>query len=95
MPIWQVIELPEADNEVADLAGTFERMRLGERSWLATTELGTVRRMQELNWVELNWFFNVTINDISVIYVTAHRDVQADWRRSWTYGRAPNAIDIS
>ena len=22
-------------------------------------------------------------------------DVQADWRRSWTYGRAPNAIDIS
>ena len=24
-----------------------------------------------------------------------HMDVQADWRRSWTYGRAPNAIDIS
>ena len=24
-------------------------------------------------WVELNWLFNVTINDISVIYVTAHR----------------------
>ena len=23
--------------------------------------------------VELNWLFNVTINDISVIYVTAHR----------------------
>ena len=100
-------------------------------------------------WVELNCLFNVTINDISVIYVTAHRcagglkkkydlrsgsqrqrhfagffnvpvlawvseigcltshwtifqlymwrhiDVQADWRRSWTYGRAPNAIDIS
>ena len=22
-------------------------------------------------WVELNWLFNVTINDISVIYVTA------------------------
>ena len=22
-------------------------------------------------------------------------DVQADWRRSFTYGRAPNAIDIS
>ena len=32
---------------------------------------------------------NVTNNDISVI------DVQADWRRSWTYGRAPNAIYIS
>ena len=25
------------------------------------------------DWVELNWLFNVTINDISVIYVTAHR----------------------
>ena len=25
-----------------------------------------------LGWVELNWLFNVTINDISVIYVTAH-----------------------
>ena len=25
------------------------------------------------SWVELNWLFNVTINDISVIYVTAHR----------------------
>ena len=24
-------------------------------------------------WVELNWLFNVTINDISVIYVTEHR----------------------
>ena len=24
-----------------------------------------------------------------------HIDVQADWRRSWTYGRSPNAIDIS
>ena len=24
-----------------------------------------------------------------------HIDVQADWRRSCTYGRAPNAIDIS
>ena len=26
-----------------------------------------------LSWIELNWLFNVTINDISVIYVTAHR----------------------
>ena len=24
-----------------------------------------------------------------------HIDVQADWRRSSNYGRAPNAIDIS
>ena len=25
-----------------------------------------------LDWIGLNWLFNVTINDISVIYVTAH-----------------------
>ena len=49
-----------------------------------------------LSWVELNWLFNVTINDISVIpYMWRHIDVQADWRRGWTYGRAHNAIDIS
>ena len=29
------------------------------------------------------------------LYMWRHIDVQADWRRSWTYGRAPNAIDIS
>ena len=23
-----------------------------------------------------------------------HIDVQADWRRSWTYGRTPNAIEM-
>ena len=28
-------------------------------------------------------------------YMWRHIDVQADLRRSWTYGRAPNAIDIS
>ena len=28
-------------------------------------------------------------------YMWRHIDVQADWRRSWTYGRAPNAVDIS
>ena len=27
-------------------------------------------------------------------YIWRHIDVQADWIRSWTYGRAPNAIDI-
>ena len=36
--------------------------------------------------------FYITCNDISVIYVTAH--VQADRRKSCTYGRAPNAIYI-
>ena len=27
-------------------------------------------------------------------YMWRQIDVQADWRRSWTYGRDPNAIDI-
>ena len=27
----------------------------------------------KVNWGEVNWLFNVTINDISVIYVTANR----------------------
>ena len=43
-----------------------------------------------VNWDILNcvWVYcllNVTFNDISVIYMTAHR-CQANWR-SWTYGR--------
>ena len=29
--------------------------------------------MIECQWGEVNWLFNVTINDISVIHVTAHR----------------------
>ena len=43
---------------------------------------------------EVNWLFNVTINDISVIYVTAHRCAgglkKLDLRSGWS-----NAIDIS
>ena len=49
---------------------------------------------QQQLWINLQviimrWdrLLNVSCNDISVIYVTAHTaDVQADWR-SWTYGR--------
>ena len=37
--------------------------------------LRTTNRKNEFNNMggEVNWLFNVTINDISVIYVTAHR----------------------
>ena len=31
----------------------------------------------------------------SYTYICDSTDVQADWRKSWTYGRAPNAIDVS
>ena len=49
-----------------------------------------------LRWNHFRWLwmlFNVTINDIQS-YMWRHIDVPAD-RKSWTYGRAPNAIDIS
>ena len=39
--------------------------------------------------------FYVTCNDISVIYVTAQMCRRIEKELSCTYGRAPNAIDIS
>ena len=49
-----------------------------------------------INWVELSWIGCLTSQlTIFQSYMWRHIDVQADWRRSWTYGRAPNAIDIS
>ena len=48
------------------------------------------------NWVELSWIVCLTSQlTIFQSYMWRHIDVQADWRRSMTYGRAPNAIDIS
>ena len=48
-----------------------------------------------LAWV-LSWIGCLTSQlTIFQSYMWRHIDVQADWRRSWTYGRAPNAIDIS
>ena len=49
----------------------------------------------QLSVTEWDWLINVTFHDISVIYMWRQIDVQADWRRSNTYGRAPNAMDIS
>ena len=49
----------------------------------------------EQKWCDMNWLFNVTINDISVIYVTAHRCAGGLKKKWGTYGRAPNAIYIS
>ena len=47
-------------------------------------------------WAELSWIGFLTSQlTIFQSYMGRHIDVQADWRRSWTYGRAPNAIDIS
>ena len=42
------------------------------------------------------WIFCLTSQlTIFQSYMWRHIDVQAEWRRSWTYGRASNAIDIS
>ena len=44
----------------------------------------------------MNWLFNVTINDISVIYVTANRCAGGLKKKMLDlYGWAPNVIDIS
>ena len=47
----------------------------------------------ELSWVEFIGVIRHMERYFS--YICAGTDVQADWRRSRTYGRAPNAIDIS
>ena len=45
-------------------------------------------------WVS-DWLFNVTCNGISVIQRYMWRHVEyVQMRRSWTYVRAPNALDI-
>ena len=38
-----------------------------------STDVSATRKVRNGCTVELNWLFNVTINDISVIYVTEHR----------------------
>ena len=45
-------------------------------------------------WVELKWLFNVTINDISVIYVTAHR-CAGGLKKKLDLRSGSHAIDIS
>ena len=44
-----------------------------------------VRSEVMLSWVELNWLFNVTINYISVIYVTAHRYAGGLKKKLWVW----------
>ena len=50
----------------------------------------------KLGWVELSWIGFLT-SQLMILqsHMWRHIDVQADWRRSLTYGRAPNTIDIS
>ena len=43
---------------------------------------------RELSWLLLSWLSNVTINGISVIYVTAHR-CPGVLKKKLTYGRTP------
>ena len=54
--------------------------------------------LQMYSWseVEEKWIGCITSQlTIFQSYMWRHKDVQADWKRNWTYGRAPNAIDIS
>ena len=46
-------------------------------------------------WGEVSWLFNVAINDISVIYVTAMcRRIEEEVGPTYMYGRAPNATGM-
>ena len=48
-----------------------------------------------LFFCEVRWIGCLTSQlTIFQSYMWRHIDVQAEWRSSWTYGRAPNAIDI-
>ena len=49
-----------------------------------------LRSLGKIIWMNVHYFPNAP-------RICDGTDVQADWRRSWscTYGRAPNAIDIS
>ena len=52
--------------------------------------------LENISSLQLSWIGCLTSQlTIFQSYMWRHIDVQADWRRSWTYGRAPNAIDIS
>ena len=54
------------------------------------------REQDKSSDIELSWIGFLTSQlTIFQSYMWRHIDVQADWRRRWTYGRAPNAIDIS
>ena len=62
--------------------------------WIKSISEVVKRRIRLL--IELSWICCLTSQlTIFQSYMWRHIDVQADWRRSWTYGRAPNAIDIS
>ena len=48
---------------------------------------------QTLEWSWFESFFNVTRNDISVIFVMAHR-CTGGLKKNWTYNRAPNKLVV-
>ena len=71
---------------------TFLQVEFRDKCQTIPTESGYGNK----SWVELSWIGCLTSQlTIFQSYMWRHIDVQADWRRSWTYGRAPNAIDIS
>ena len=58
----------------------------------------SLQRISNFNILEvaLSWIGCLTPQlTIFQSYMWRHIDVKADWRRSWIYGRAPNAMDIS
>ena len=62
--------------------------------WLAIRTCHECQWHRKLHTSEWDWFLTSRAT-IFQLYMWRHIDVQVGWRRSLTYGRAPNAIDIS
>ena len=80
-------------NDISVIYVTAHRCAGGLKKKL-NLRFGSLRRRHFVGFFNVpvqapTWLLNVICNDISVIYVTA------DWRKSWTYGSAPYAVDIS
>ena len=78
-------------------------------SWYLPTTCYVMYVIKPENWDSISWhgmrnkLFDIDIEigcltshaTIFQLYMWRYIDVLADWKRSWTYCRAPNAIDIS
>ena len=83
-----------SDSGGSDTFGSFRRVRYLGREFAYTWLLPNCLNVSLFHtWVELKWLFNVTINDISVLYVTAHRC--AGGLKKLDLRSGSHAIDIS
>ena len=100
--IFRLLSVPPASrcpykwNQARHSWSKIEKVPRGIRGEKSSKDMASSRNSVSTIWVELSWIGCLT-SQLTVFqsYMWRHIDVQADWRRSLTYGRAPNAIDIS